>query len=426
MSDLYYKCNNCNFEMILHGQNIKYPAVPVCKNCKSKMHYSKRIEKAWLNEKDNNGKKKRIKIWSTNQSECIKKACLYFKCNANEIDFFHITPQWLKFINGFLEENFCRIFAWKPSYNIDSKAIKIVTDASDVNGWIAVNPTDKIIYEPVGLCVINIKYKEIISLKSESSTGYELKLKTYDESDQYYTFRIYFLGNNNVDVLVDVLYNDLPISENEMYITCFFKKSDIPPNSYLSSTSSLNDELKIQGCFIWKDDKYLNICDDDWRNGIKIKLDQIKYYRIIGDKYVTTDVSGGGGGGTSLAGAIVGGVIAGGAGAVVGSRKSVESIQSKSTVHDNRTVYIYSKDQTRILKFSFGIYQQLLELLPEKEYEIVINTAQQVPAQPVVSNNSVDTADTRSKLKELKSMFEEDLITEEEYNRKRQELLRKI
>lgn len=39
---------------------------------------------------------------------------------------------------------------------------------------------------------------------------------------------------------------------------------------------------------------------------------------------------------------------------------------------------------------------------------------------------SSDTTDVKSKLKELKSMYEEDLITEEEYNSKRQELLSKI
>ncbi len=38
-------------------------------------------------------------------------------------------------------------------------------------------------------------------------------------------------------------------------------------------------------------------------------------------------------------------------------------------------------------------------------------------------NTSSDTSDTKAKLKELKSMFEEDLITEEEYNSKKQELL---
>ena len=41
----------------------------------------------------------------------------------------------------------------------------------------------------------------------------------------------------------------------------------------------------------------------------------------------------------------------------------------------------------------------------------------------LLKNNNTDV---KSKLKELKSMFEEDLITEEEYNSKRKELLNKL
>ncbi len=41
-------------------------------------------------------------------------------------------------------------------------------------------------------------------------------------------------------------------------------------------------------------------------------------------------------------------------------------------------------------------------------------------------NASANQSDIKSKLKELKSMFEEDLITEEEYNNKKQELLSKM
>lgn len=48
-------------------------------------------------------------------------------------------------------------------------------------------------------------------------------------------------------------------------------------------------------------------------------------------------------------------------------------------------------------------------------------------SQETSQNSSVDiTTDIKSKLKELKAMFEEDLITEEEYNSKKQELLNKM
>lgn len=43
--------------------------------------------------------------------------------------------------------------------------------------------------------------------------------------------------------------------------------------------------------------------------------------------------------------------------------------------------------------------------------------------QAEITNNTISDTDVKSKLKELKSMYEEDLITEEEYNNKRKELL---
>lgn len=425
MPALYYKCNNCGYEVRISNYNRKNIVVFDCRICKSKMYYSKQIEREWLNERDEYGNKKRKIIWSTSPSKALKKASFYsFNCKSNELMDCDKTPKWIDIINSIFSTKFCKRVIWKPNYKIDSKAIKIVTEASDVNGWFAINPIDKIIYARE-YNFFPLKYDKIISLTYRtiiSSVPCKLVLEPYHEVEIWLDLS----KEENIELFLDALHNDLPKSENEMYITCFFKKNDISPKCIYSFTECFNDELKIAGCFIWKDDKYLNICDTIIRNGIKIKLDQIKYYRMIGDKYVTTQVSGGGGGGTSIAGAVIGGIIAGGAGAVIGSRKSVEPIQITSSEDDDRTVLIYSKDQTKILKFCDEIYEVLLELLPEKEYEIVINSAKQVPVQPVISNNSTDYVDMRSKLKQLKAMFEEDLITEEEYNRKRQELLGKI
>lgn len=47
-------------------------------------------------------------------------------------------------------------------------------------------------------------------------------------------------------------------------------------------------------------------------------------------------------------------------------------------------------------------------------------------SQETSKSSSANAVDVKSKLKELKSMFEEDLITEEEYNNKKQELLSKM
>lgn len=57
------------------------------------------------------------------------------------------------------------------------------------------------------------------------------------------------------------------------------------------------------------------------------------------------------------------------------------------------------------------------------KWEEYMKAQQQTQPADIASSN---TTDIKSKLKELKSMFEEDLITEEEYNSKRQELLSKM
>ncbi len=66
----------------------------------------------------------------------------------------------------------------------------------------------------------------------------------------------------------------------------------------------------------------------------------------------------------------------------------------------------------------------------QKEYEeikrIMYPKRYTQKSQETSKSSSTNAADIKSKLKELKTMFEEDLITEEEYNNKKQELLSKI
>ncbi|MDE5539817.1 MAG: SHOCT domain-containing protein, partial [Bacilli bacterium] len=303
--------------------------------------------------------------------------------------------------------------------------IKIILDSSSTNGWIAINPIDKIITKPfhvvTSLSPVHIKYDKVASLKYKESVSCidcELILEPYN----VLSVDFYPRERNNVDTLIDTLYDDLPQSENEMYTTCFFKKSDIPSNRKICHVKINNIDIDFGSrCYIWRDENFLSICNTVIRNGVKIKIPNIKYYRITGDKYVTTEVTGGGGGGTSIKGAIIGGIIAGEAGAIIGSRKPIESVKSSSTVHDKQSVLMYSNNSSMILKFNSEVYDVLLDLLPEKEYEYTIHETKE--SSP---NTPSDTTDTKSKLKELKSMFEEDLITEEEYNSKKQELLSKM
>lgn len=409
MSELYYRCNNCGFQTLVYGKDKNEPPILDCRNCKSKVFYSKNVEQNWINEVDKEGKRIRMEFKGSNEADCVNKACIYFQCDKKDIDYYIVKSKGI-----FSPLVIC---AWKPSYNIDKNAIKIVTNASNVNGWIAINQTDKIIslpeYVSGALSVIDIKYNKIKDIKYKESAGSvecELILEPYNKVSIWFYPRERF----NVDLLIDALFNDLPQSQHDIYSTCFFKKSDILKNAKLCHITFRNKDIDLRdSCFIWKNADFLCICDTVIRNGIKIKISDIKYYRIVGEKYVTTEVTGGGGG---ITGDIVGGNL-------IGNIEPMKPIKSNSTIHDEQKVLLYSNDLSKILCFNSQIYKILLELLPEKEYESVIHAQQQTQC---IESTSSNTTDIKSKLQQLKSMYEEDLITEEEYNNKKQELLNKI
>jgi len=108
---------------------------------------------------------------------------------------------------------------------------------------------------------------------------------------------------------------------------------------------------------------------------IKIPFINIKSFSRQGDSYNEVHITGGGGGGgagSSIKGAIVGGIIAGEAGAIIGSRKKINPINPIKT--ENRFI---DKRQT-IIEMSYGrndsylffdsdIYDKLLKIIPNKE-----------------------------------------------------------
>ena len=156
--------------------------------------------------------------------------------------------------------------------------------------------------------------------------------------------------------------------------------------------------------------------DTDKCQGIDILIDKIKYFRLIGQKYVTTEITGGGGGGSSLKGAVIGGLIAGDVGAVVGSRKAVDEVKGTSTVHDEQVVLLYSSDLKQVITFNSNAYSILTKLIPEKEYEVVVQSGKEVPT----ANDTKSAADA---VREYKKLLDEGIISTEEFEKKKKELL---
>ena len=166
-----------------------------------------------------------------------------------------------------------------------------------------------------------------------------------------------------------------------------------------------------------------------------IPIKYIAFFYKEGDVQYTTKVSGGGGGGSSLTGALVGGLIAGGTGAIIGSRKKNEEIKSTVvTAHNDRKVVIRYNENGSVKILSredkeFEIYDYLLKKIPEKDLlTIQMN-------QTLISNNAVSAEENLSddigsknqdiseRLQKLQNLYDSKLITESEYTSKRQDIL---
>lgn len=95
-----------------------------------------------------------------------------------------------------------------------------------------------------------------------------------------------------------------------------------------------------------------------------INVSKILYFVKDGDISYTTSVSGGG---VNIKGAVAGAVIAGGAGAIIGSRNE---ISSKTIKHDNRKVIMKFTDGKE-KSFPIDDYDCLLKIIPKKEFNYI-------------------------------------------------------
>lgn len=113
-------------------------------------------------------------------------------------------------------------------------------------------------------------------------------------------------------------------------------------------------------------------------------------------------------------------MLAGGAGAIIGSRVNNKEIKSEIVENDARkTILKYYKNGNLISKeYDYQAFNVFEELIPDKEYNIVLQNEIQKNTKP--TNNDIDIEDSFKKLKDLK---EKNLIDESEYQQKKKELL---
>lgn len=155
----------------------------------------------------------------------------------------------------------------------------------------------------------------------------------------------------------------------------------------------------------------------------EIKLGDIQVYAKEGDIQYTTQISGGGGGGSSITGALIGGAFAGSTGAIIGSRKKVNEIKSKTITHDNRKTVLRYEDEDSINVMSYSgheVYDLLISHIPNKDLlSLQLKTMQN-------SHTDKGNKSLTDRLTQLQELFQNGLLSETEYNQKRQDILKDL
>lgn len=205
----------------------------------------------------------------------------------------------------------------------------------------------------------------------------------------------------------------------DKYELDYKNKHDIPNIFYNVFCRKFNGYCEYEKMYsrVWMSEGKLNLvsidnCSD--RNKITIDVNNIEFFTRDGDVYNYSEVTGGSSGGYSLKGAIIGGVLAGGVGAVIGSRKQGEAIKTKNIVEDNRITILKVKkgDLEFLLEFDAKDYDVFQRLIPNKNKLLIKDT--------------ISEDDVYDQLKKLASLKECGILTNEEFENKKKILLNKI
>jgi hypothetical protein len=264
---------------------------------------------------------------------------------------------------------------------------------------------------------------------------------SFISSEKFKTF-------NNIEKaknwLVSDVNDDLQIQRMQNIFYSYKLKKDslhIPGETrkIIYKSSDMTEGLRFGSNLIWVFSNSICLFPDTptWENyeeycevNVKvtnIPIERIEYYHITGEVFRENKISGGGGGGSSIKGAVVGGVIAGEAGAIIGSRKKVEPIQSEIITHDTRetTIKFFDENDKRCkLIFDHKSYEVLKDLIPEKEYDIVSSIKSENIIKKLQGEDGNKTV--FDQIRELAKLKEDGILNNDEFIEKKRVLLEKI
>lgn len=183
-------------------------------------------------------------------------------------------------------------------------------------------------------------------------------------------------------------------------------------------------QSKAMKAWYWNDEKNLIFYNGDKDSDLEmfiIPFDNIEYFTKNGDVSYVNKVENVGKN-ISLSGTIVGGVIGGAAGAIIGSHKDANQLVNKTVSYDDCRVFIYyrneAQDNLTVAEVeSRSFYTKIVHILPEKDYnQIILNN----------SLKSTSEQDIQTRFDKLEQLYNNGIITEDEYQTKRNALLESI
>ena len=184
-----------------------------------------------------------------------------------------------------------------------------------------------------------------------------------------------------------------------------------------------NDELS------YCQETYEQICKSDERTLFAVSvipLENIVSYQLVGNIEHTTVTNGGGPTVPNIKGAVYGGLLFGAAGALIGAQTGAftNPIKSEVVEHDSRRTMLTLKNaegQVEIRELPYYYSEVFMKVIPEKEFNYLQATKN---AETTIHTQSAPAINMVEEMKQLKELFDLNLITQEEFDSKRQQILK--
>lgn len=421
----YYKCKECGTEF----QNFslaKFATSLNCPKCNALTEYSASDEEIWYNQKDENGELIRPRFSGADEMDARQKAADYFKCDPRDVPYFIVQRKGL--FKPFV------ICASKPIvYENDPDAVQIVMWSYEgkPKTWARINTKKQTILYPYYSINEPKHYTKIYEFKEEFDSTFKrnvIRLVMEPDIDVKFDFLNDTIEEKREEKrkLINLLKDYITPIDYGFYIEVSMF-DEAPTNRMLGGAQTIKGSKftnYMTGVSFWKADNYFHIFWDSISLIRSVKLDRIKYYRLVGEAFVKTNVSGGGGtgGGSSLKGAVIGGLVAGGAGAIIGSRQeiNIKEVKTTTSIEDNRYVLLYDKDSDEVIQFDYKTYEIFLKLIPELEYNTVMNETSFKATEAPLKDDQFEV------LQKLSDLHIQGILSDSEFETKKQEILSRI